>query len=103
MSTAKEKLHPKRFSGMSGKMAAIIGCIFNEKYTEPHLVELTVTSDGFVLGRQSGDCGMNEFIGHVRDLERNWRNLLDAAGLTDGEREEAEAAFASQVRRYDNA
>ena len=44
-----EKLHPDRFSAMSGKMAAIIGYILGESWTEPEIAALSVTSDGFVL------------------------------------------------------
>jgi hypothetical protein len=42
------KLHPDRFSAMSGKMAAIVGYILGESWTEPEIVALSVTSDGFV-------------------------------------------------------
>jgi hypothetical protein len=86
--TVKHKLHPQRFHQMSGKMAAIVGVILCEQYTTPALCAITVTSDGFVLGMRVGDCGFNEFIGGGE-----WTALLDAAGLSEDERAEAEVAY----------
>ena len=100
MPTLKEKLHPERFQGMSGKMAAIVGYILDEGYTNPAINELIVTSDGFVLAEHVGDVGANEFMGEESDLLRNWNNLLDAAGLTPEERTEAEAAYQSHIHSF---
>lgn len=72
----KTILNPERFSGMSGKMAAIVGYMLKEHFTEPHFDEMVITSDGCVLARLHGDCGCNEFIGNVSDLERNWNDLI---------------------------
>jgi len=84
----KEELHPGRCERMSGKMAAIVGYISDETYTDPAINELVVTSDGFVLIEHFGEVGANHFIGGDSDLLRNWNSLLDAARLTP----EAEAA-----------
>lgn len=100
MPTWKEKLHPRRFEGMSGKMAAIVGYILDEAVTVPAINELIVTSDGFVLSEHVGDVGANDFMGAESDLLRNWNNLLDAAGLTPEERTEAEAAYQSHVHSF---
>jgi len=35
--TLGEKLHPDRFSAMSGKMAAIVGYVLGESWTQPRL------------------------------------------------------------------
>lgn len=64
----QDKLRPGRFTAMSHKMAAIVGCILSEEWTRPRLAELVQTSDGFVLGRIAGDCGCNEFIGVARAM-----------------------------------
>lgn len=93
------KLHPNRFTNMSPMMAAIVGCIVGEKYTEPAIAELVVTSDGFVLGRHYDDCGCNEFIGAESDFQKNWTSLLDAAGLTAQERMQSEALYRQTVRQ----
>ena len=95
--TLAEKLHPARFTGMSGKMAAIVACILGQHWTSPAIAELVVTSDGHLLARNAGDCGHNDYIGTVADLEDNWQRLLDAAGLTIAERQEAEAAYQRAV------
>ena len=74
-----DKLRPDRFTEMSGRMAAIVGYILDEAWTEPAIIALSVTSDGFV----TTDA---EFLGEAADLDRNLLNLLVAAGLTDDER-----------------
>jgi hypothetical protein len=91
--TLIQKLHPTRFTGMSGKMAAIVAHILNQNWTSPSIAELTVTSDGHLLARHEGDCGFNNYIGLVAEFEANWKRLLIAAGLTDAERQDAEAAY----------
>ena len=80
------KLHPRRFTAMSGRMAALVAYVLGEHWTEPEIAELHITGDGFVLARQDGDVGCNDFIGSVQDLERNTANLLAAAELTEEER-----------------
>lgn len=97
MSTLEEKLHPSRLPGMSGAMAAIVAYILNQNWTEPSIKEIIITSDEFVLARQEGDIGANEFIGSFEDLRRNWDELLTAAGLTDSERKEAERRFQDRI------
>jgi hypothetical protein len=83
-SNTVKKLNPGRFPGMSGKMAAILGAIFGEEFTNPRMASVTVTSDGFLLGMNEGDIGYNEFLGSFSDLERNYMNLIDIpeVGLT---------------------
>jgi hypothetical protein len=95
--TLAKKLHPSRFTSMSGKMAAIVGYILNQIWTSPAIIELMVTSDGHLLATHEGDCGCNDYLGFASDLEANWERLLDAAGLTRDERHEAEAAYERAV------
>lgn len=66
-------------------MAAVVRAVFNGT--------VTITSDGFVL---IGGFA-NEFIGAIGDVERNWTNLLDAAGLTDEEYSAAEALYVRAI------
>jgi hypothetical protein len=91
--TLAEKLHPARFTSMSGKMAAIVAYVMGCQWTAPAIAELVVTSDGHVLARHEGDCGHNDYLGTAADLKANWRRLLDAAGLTPVECQQAETAF----------
>ncbi len=88
--TLATKLHPDRFSAMSGKMAAIVGYILGESWTEPEIAALSVTSDGFVLTDA-------EFFGEAADLDRNLLNLLVAAETTMDERTEFERRYRERV------
>ena len=95
--TLVRKLHPARFSGMSGMMAAIVGCILDRQFTEPAIAELSLTCDGYVLAWHYDDIGCNDFIGARSDLERNWKRLLDVAELTDEERRLAEYKYRKHI------
>jgi len=97
MTTLSDKLHPRRFPGMSGKMAAIVGYFLGEEWTAPRIAELVVTSDGHVLARHDGHCGCDHYVGLAADLERNWLALLGVAGLTDDERAEADQIYRQAV------
>jgi hypothetical protein len=92
-----DKLHPRRFPNMSGKMAAIVGYILGVEWSEPKIAELHITSDGHVLARDEGDCACNQYIGLAANLERNWLALLDAAGLTNDEKAEAEQRYRQAI------
>jgi hypothetical protein len=94
-----KKLHPQRFTAMSPKMSAIVACVLGQKWTDPRLVALVTTSDGFVLAQREGDVGFDAFIGSESDLRSNWGRLLADAGLDEAESAAAEAAFKSAVRR----
>ena len=85
-----DKLRPDRFTEMSGKMSAIVGYVLDEAWTEPAIIALSVTSDGFV----TTDA---EFLGEAADLDRNLLNLLVAAGLTDEERADFERQHRTRV------
>lgn len=88
--TLASKLHPDRFSAMSGKMAAIVAYILGESWTEPEIAALSVTSDGFVLTDA-------EFFGEAADLDRNLLNLLVAAEATAQERADFERRYRERV------
>ena len=83
-----EKLNPRRFPGMSGKMAAILGQMLDQEWTDPALVQLCITSDGFLLGMEMGDVGFNEFLGTEADLKNNLTQLVELpeVGLTGKEK-----------------
>jgi hypothetical protein len=95
-----DKLRPERFTAMSGRMAAIVGYILDESFTDPAISELVVTSDGFVLAQQEGDIGANEMIGGETDLNRNLLALIHAAGLTEEEVSEFGRMQRERIRRY---
>lgn len=93
-----KKLHPSRFTEMSGKMAAIVAYILNETWTEPAITDMCITSDGYVLAQHEDDIGMNQIIGSAEDLKRNWAALLTAAGLDDEEKAEAQRLFDARIK-----
>jgi hypothetical protein len=94
------KLRPERFTAMSGKMAAIVGYILGEPFTEPAISELVVTADGFVLAQNEGDIGANDLVGTERDLNRNLLDLIRAAGLEDAEIAEFGRLQRERIKRY---
>jgi hypothetical protein len=94
------KLRPDRFTAMSGKMAAIVGYILDERFSEPAISELVVTSDGFVLAQAEGEVGANEMLGTEVDLNRNLLDLIAAAGLTAEEIHEFGRLQRKHIRRY---
>jgi hypothetical protein len=98
-----EKLHPKRFPKMSGRMAAIVAFLIDAQVTRPSIADIVVTADGFVLAGVDGDVGTNHFIGTYSDLVRNWRALITVAGLTKQEHIAAETLFASRIGCFGQA
>jgi hypothetical protein len=95
------KLHPRRFPGMSPKMAALVGYLLGEPFTEPAVSGLHVTSDRMVLAEHKGEVGANDFIGAFSDLQANWNRLLAAADdLTDAERAMAGDIFVEKVHDH---
>ena len=94
------KLRPDRFTAMSGKMAAIVGYIVGERFSDPAISELVVTSDGFVLAQHEGEVGANDLLGSEVDLNRNLLDLISAAGLSDEEIREFGRLQRERVTRY---
>lgn len=95
-----DKLRPDRFTAMSGKMAAIVGYIVDERFSEPAISEMVVTSDGFVLAQTEGEVGANDLIGEEADLNRNLLTLIEAAGLSEDEIREFGRLQRERIRRY---
>lgn len=95
-----DKLRPDRFTAMSGKMAAIVGYILDERFSDPAISELVVTSDGFVLAQTEGEVGANDMIGEESDLNRNLLRLIEAAGLSEEEIREFGRLQRERIRRY---
>lgn len=92
-----QKLHPNRFPGMSTAMAAIVGFVIGERFTQPAIAEIVVTSDGLVLARTDGEASETHFIGTYADVLRNWLRLIAVAGLSASELTEAQALFAAKI------
>ena len=83
----KTKLHPSRFPNITPKLVALLGWLLKKEFTDPAISALYVTSDGFFLAQNKGDIGFNNFMGDVKDLERNMKGICQVAGLTEDETE----------------
>ena len=83
-----EKLKPSRFPNMSAQMAAIVGYLLGEPFSDPAIAKLHITADGGVLAvpvTADGIRGAAAFIGAEADLRANLSHLGIAAGLDQGE------------------
>lgn len=87
------KLRPSRFPDTSPLMAAITGYVFQERYTKPGIAEIAINErEQLAYIRAENEVGYNTILS-LHDLRRNWRGLLDAAGLIPEERRRAERLF----------
>jgi hypothetical protein len=93
------KLQPDRFNEMSGKMAAVVGYILNEPFSEPRIASLAVTAEGIVVAQPAGE-GHSEFLGTEADLNRNLVSLVEAAGLDPDEAAEFGRLQRERITRY---
>jgi hypothetical protein len=82
-----DKLHPRRFPRMSAKFAAVLGAMLGQTWMSPALVELVITSDGFLLGRHEGEPTCKEFLGPESWLKDNLAKLLDTPEVDLSEQE----------------
>jgi hypothetical protein len=99
MKELNRKLNPARFPGMSPFMAAIVGFVLDESFTNPHIAELMVSeAEGLVYIRKEGGVGFDG-LHSLEDLRGNWNRLLDVAGLTSQERTAAVQLFNLKVEK----
>lgn len=78
------KLDPGHIK-VSGKFTAILAYLLGEKWTDPAITELVITSDGIVLAADTNDPFFDSIIGDEGDLDCNLHGVSTAAGLTDAE------------------
>lgn len=97
MSALAEKLHPRRFTEMSPFMAAIVGYVLGESWTDPAITDVAVSeAEDLVYVRKVGAVGFDG-LQSLTDLRNNWNRLLDAADLTLDERGEAVRLFNQRI------
>ena len=78
-------------------MAAVVGYVLGEHFTDPEIAELTVSeSENLVYIRKSGSVGFDG-LESLEDMRNNWNRLIDVAGLTPEERKEAVELFSEKV------
>jgi len=76
----KAKLAPSRWPNVSGRLFAIVGFVLDEPLTEPHLYDMSITSDGYVIGK---DESMRDvWLATAAEIERNIDDMLADADLT---------------------
>jgi hypothetical protein len=98
MSTLADKLNPDVVK-CSGRFTAMLGFILRERWTDPAIVDMVITSDGFLLLGSETDPMDNEFVGHESDLWRNLRDVARTAGLTARETTRLLTLAQARVRR----
>jgi hypothetical protein len=69
---------------VSDHFQAILGCLLDEDWTTPRLVEMVITPDGHLLGRCQGEASFKAFLGASEDLIKNIHGVAKVAGL-DGD------------------
>lgn len=83
---------------MSPLMAAIVGFVLGESFTDPEIGDLTVSeAENLLYIRKAGSVGFDG-IESLQDMRENWNRLIDVAGLTAEERREAVELFRAKVR-----
>ena len=99
MDSLAAKLRPSRFPGMSPFMAAVVGYVLGESFTDPPIAEIKISEpENLVYIRREGAVGFDG-IESLEDLRNNWNRLMDAAGLTPDERKLAVDLFRAKVER----
>lgn len=73
-----------RFVQVSSHFQAVLGCLLDEDWTTPRLIEMVITPDGHLLGRCVGDPSFRAFLGASEDLLRNIHGVASVAQL-DGD------------------
>ena len=75
----RRKLHPTRFSAMSGQMQAMVAYILNEEWTTPPVHEVIITEENYLIVNGA-------FFGAFHDWVENLSRLFEAADLNRIER-----------------
>ena len=69
---------------VSDHFRAILGCLLEEDWSTPRLIEMVITPDGHMLGRCEGEASFKAFLGASEDLIKNIHGVAPVAEL-DGD------------------
>ena len=69
---------------ISDQFRAILGCLLEQDWTTPRLVQMILSPDGHLLGRAEGQATEQVYLGTQEDLTRNIHGLAAVADL-DGD------------------
>jgi len=83
---------------VSEHFQAILGCLLNEDWTTPRLVEMAVTPDGHLLGRCDGEAAFKAYLGDSADLIKNIHGVAPVAEL-DGDEIGFLVAKVAEIKR----
>lgn len=83
---------------VSNHFQAIIGCLLNEDWTTPRLIEMVITPDGHILGRCESEPSFKAFLGASEDLIRNLHGVAPVAEL-DGDETGYLVAKVAEIKR----
>lgn len=83
---------------ISDHFQAILGCLLQEDWTTPRLVEMVITPDGHVLGRCDGESSFKAFLGASEDLIKNIHGVAPVAEL-DGDEIGYLVAKVAEIKR----
>ncbi len=83
---------------VSDHFQAILGCLLQEDWTTPRLIEMVITPDGHMLGRCEGEATFKAFLGAAEDLIRNIHGIASVAEL-DGDEVGYLVAKVAEIKR----
>ena len=83
---------------VSDHFQAILGCLIEEDWTTPKLIEMVITPDGHMLGRCEGDAAFKVFLGASEDLIKNIHGVARVAEL-DGDEVGFLVAKVAEIKR----
>ena len=69
---------------LSDHFRAILGCLLEQDWTTPRLVQMVLSPDGHLLGRADGQATEQVYLGSQDDLTKNIHGLAPVAEL-DGD------------------
>lgn len=69
---------------VSDHFQAILGCLLEENWTTPQLIEMVITPDGHILGRCEGEASFKAFLGASKDLIKNIHGVAPVGSLVSG-------------------
>ena len=84
---------------ISDQFRAILGCLLEQDWTTPRLVQMVLSPDGHLLGRAEGQATEQVYLGSGDDLSRNIQGLAQVAELDGDEVGYLDGAVAAIKRK----
>jgi hypothetical protein len=64
---------------VSAHFQAILGCLLDQDWSTPRMVEMVITPDGYLLGRCEGEAAFKAFLSASEDLVKNIHGVAAVA------------------------